>query len=185
MDPWRISLWLVQLVLAGVFADDGLAKATQPIGALAESFLGSGQVAEGLVRAIGAGELIAAVGLVLPTATRILPVLTPLAALWLALLMWTAFVFHAMCGEWQLLSVNVVLGVLAAGTAVWRRCTSTQPSAYLDALTGPARQRALMALALVHALAALAASATKPDTANQGHPSCSRTRNASASCSIP
>jgi putative oxidoreductase len=120
VDPWRISLWLVQLVLATVFGYDGLARATQPIGAVAEAFLGSGQVADGLVRAIGAGELITALGLVLPTATRILPFLTPLAALWLALLMGTAFVFHAMCGEWHLLSVNVALGLLAAFVA-WGR----------------------------------------------------------------
>jgi hypothetical protein len=120
VDPWRISLWLVQLVLAIMFGDDGLAKATQPIAALAEAFLGSGQMAEGLVRAIGASELIAAVGLVLPTATRILPFLTPLAALWLALLTSLAFAFHAMCGEGQSLSVNVALGLLAAFVA-WGR----------------------------------------------------------------
>ena len=53
----------------------------------------------------------------------------------------------------------VVGGVLAAGTAVWRRCASPQPTAYLDALSGPLRQRALTALALIHGLLALAVSA--------------------------
>jgi putative oxidoreductase len=122
VDPWRVSLWAVQLLLAALFADDGFAKATQPIGALAETFTWPGQVTEGLVRAIGFGELAAAVGLVLPAATRVLPHLTPLAAASLALLMWAAFVFHAMRSEWPALLVNVVLGLLAAYVA-WGRFT--------------------------------------------------------------
>jgi hypothetical protein len=39
VDPWRVSLWAVQLVLAAVFGDDGLAKTTQPIAALADRFV--------------------------------------------------------------------------------------------------------------------------------------------------
>jgi putative oxidoreductase len=120
VDPWRVSLWAVQLLLAALFADDGFAKATQPIGALAETFTWPGQVTEGLVRAIGFVELAAAVGLVLPAATRVLPHLTPLAAASLGLLMWAALVFHAMRSEWPALLVNVVLGLLAAYVA-WGR----------------------------------------------------------------
>jgi putative oxidoreductase len=60
--------------------------------------------------------------LLLPTATRILPYLTPLAAVCLTLLMWAAFVFHAMRGEWQMLPVSVALGLLAAFVA-WGRFT--------------------------------------------------------------
>jgi putative oxidoreductase len=122
IDPWRISLWVVQLLLAAVFADDGFTKAMHPIEALAESFGWPAQLPEGLVRFIGGSELAAAVGLVLPAATRILPYLTPLAALCLTLLMWAAFVFHAMRGEWQMLPVNVALGLLAA-FVTWGRLT--------------------------------------------------------------
>ena len=131
VDPWRVSLWAVQLVLAALFGDDGLAKATQPIAALADRFVWPGQVAEGLVRAIGASELVAALGLVLPTATRILPHLTPLAASFLALLMWAAFVFHAMRGEWQMLLANVALGLLAAFVA-WGRFTKAPVDSRFD-----------------------------------------------------
>ena len=120
VDPWRVALWIAQLLLAAVFGDDGFAKATQSIPTLADTFLWPGQVAEGLVRTIGASELVAALGLVLPTATRILPYLTPLAASFLALLMWAAFVFHAMRSEWQMLLVDVVLGLVAAFIA-WGR----------------------------------------------------------------
>jgi putative oxidoreductase len=120
IDPWRVSLWVVQLLLAAAFADDGFAKAMHPIEELAETFGWPSQVPEGLVRFIGASELAAALGLVVPAATRILPFLTPLAAVCLTLLMWAAFVFHAMRGEWQMLPVNVALGLLAALVA-WGR----------------------------------------------------------------
>jgi putative oxidoreductase len=120
IDPWRISLWAVQLLLAAVFGDDGFVKAMHPVEALTETFNWPAQVPEGLVRFIGGSELAAALGLVLPTATRILPYLTPFAALCLTLLMWAAFVFHTMRGEWQMLPVNVALGLLAAFVA-WGR----------------------------------------------------------------
>jgi putative oxidoreductase len=120
VDPWRVSLWAVQLLLAAAFGEDGFLKATQPIGTLAETFTWPGQLSEDLVRFIGGSELAAAFGLVLPTATRILPYLTPLAAAFLGLLMWAAFVFHAMRGEWQVLLANVALGLLAAFVA-WGR----------------------------------------------------------------
>jgi putative oxidoreductase len=120
VDPWRVSLWAVQLLLAALFGEDGFLKATQPIGTLAETFTWPAQLSEGLVRFIGGGELAAALGLVLPAATRVLPYLTPLAAVFLALLMWAAFVFHVMRGEWEVLLANVALGLLAAFVA-WGR----------------------------------------------------------------
>jgi hypothetical protein len=53
----------------------------------------------------------------------------------------------------------VVAGILAAGIAIWRCCTPHEGKTYLDALSGPARRRALLLLATVHALAVLAISA--------------------------
>lgn len=47
------------------------------------------------MRVIGSLEILGAVGLVLPIATRVLPWLTPAAALCLGLLMVFAIVFHA------------------------------------------------------------------------------------------
>jgi putative oxidoreductase len=124
LDPWRISLWLVQLLLAVVIGNDGFVKATYSIEALAATLGWLGQMSGGLglVRLIGAIELAAALGLVLPTATRILPHFTPLSALVLTVLMWVAVVFHTMRGEWQALPATVALGLLAAFVA-WGRLT--------------------------------------------------------------
>jgi putative oxidoreductase len=73
-----------------------------------------------LLRFIGVAELAGGLGLILPAATRIRPMLTPLAALGLATIMTLAFVFHIQRGEWDALPVNAVLGALAAFVA-WGR----------------------------------------------------------------
>jgi hypothetical protein len=74
----------------------------------------------GAVKAIGAVEILAALGLVLPAVTGIAPVLVPLAALGLVVVMIGAAVVHARRGENQLIVPNVVLLVLAAVVA-WGR----------------------------------------------------------------
>ncbi|MCB0044674.1 MAG: DoxX family protein [Caldilineaceae bacterium] len=74
----------------------------------------------GLVTFIGISELLGGLGLVLPALTGIWPVLTPLAALGLALIMVLAIIFHAMRRESQAIVFNVVLLVLAVFVAYGR-----------------------------------------------------------------
>ncbi|MEV0590416.1 DoxX family protein [Nonomuraea cavernae] len=66
------------------------------------------------------GALLAALGLVLPAALGIVPILTPLTATGLVLLMIGAAVTHARRKETPAIAVNVVLLVLAAIVA-WGR----------------------------------------------------------------
>jgi putative oxidoreductase len=74
-----------------------------------------------MVRFIGACELAGAVGLILPAATRIRPMLTPLAASGLVVVMLLAMAFHISRGEAaQALPINLTLGALAAFVA-WGR----------------------------------------------------------------
>jgi len=98
----------------------GYMKVSQPISQLSAMLPFAAQVPEGLVRFIGAAELAGALGLILPAATRILPVLTPLAASGLLLIMVLAAGFHISRGEISNLPVNAVLGSLAAFIA-WGR----------------------------------------------------------------
>ena len=116
----HITLWTVQILLALVFALTGALKVTQPIEALPASLAG---VPLPLVRFIGAAELLGAVGLILPAATRIAPVLTPLAGLGLTLVMLLASLVHISRGEFTTLLVPVVLGALSAFVARgrWRK----------------------------------------------------------------
>jgi DoxX-like family len=74
----------------------------------------------GTVKVIGALEVLAAIGLVLPAALDVVPVLVPLAAVGLVALMIGAAVTHARRRETPMIAVNVVLLVLAVVVA-WGR----------------------------------------------------------------
>lgn len=117
----HISLWVAQVLLAVAFGGAGLMKATQPIAELARQMVWPGDVPAALVRFIGTCELAGAIGLVLPSLTRIKPVLTAWAATGLAAVMVLALAFHISRGEAaQALPVNLTLGALAAFVA-WGR----------------------------------------------------------------
>ena len=85
----NLSLWIVAGLLAVVYLAAGIGKLIVPKEKLATA-PGAGWVEDfsaGSVKAIGALEVLAAVGLVLPAALDIAPVLVPLAALGLVLIM--------------------------------------------------------------------------------------------------
>jgi len=72
------------------------------------------------VRFIGVVEVLGALGVVVPAATRIKPSLTPLAALGLTTVMVLASLTHLARGEVQMLPITIVLATLAAFVA-WGR----------------------------------------------------------------
>jgi putative oxidoreductase len=116
----NISLWIVQVLLAVAFGFAGVMKTTAPIADLIEKMIWPGAMPEALVRFIGASELSAALGLTLPSLTRIKPWLTPLAAAGLVVVMALAAIFHVTRGEMGSLPINVGLGSLAVFVA-WGR----------------------------------------------------------------
>jgi uncharacterized membrane protein YphA (DoxX/SURF4 family) len=116
----HVGLWVAQLALAFLFAAAGFTKVTQPIADLHERMPWTADVPLALIRFIGAAELAAALGLLLPAATRIRPRLTPLAALGLVTLMLLAAGFHLARHERHVLPANFVLGAVAAFVA-WGR----------------------------------------------------------------
>ena len=116
----HIGLWVVQVLLAVAFFMAGLTKVTQPLEALAAQMPWTTAVPGALVRFIGTVEILGALGLILPSATRIQPRLTPLAALGLVVVMVLASGVHVTRGELGMLPVNFVLAALAAFVA-WGR----------------------------------------------------------------
>ncbi|MFH8678913.1 DoxX family protein [Streptomyces lydicus] len=117
----NVLLWSIAGVLAVAFLAAGAMKLSQPKQKLAASGMGWTEgVSAGTVKLIGALEVLAALGLVLPAALGIAPVLVPLAALGLVLVMLGAVVVHARRGEAQMIAVNLVLLALAAVVA-WGR----------------------------------------------------------------
>lgn len=74
----------------------------------------------GFVSFVGASEILGALGLVLPSLTGILPWLTPLAALGLAIVMVLAAILHVKRGENQAIGINLVLLLLSLFVAYGR-----------------------------------------------------------------
>ncbi len=116
----HVTLWLVQVLLAAMFLMAGGIKLSQPISALVPQMPWVTAVPAALVRFIGAAEVAGALGLVLPSLTRIQPRLTVLAALGLIVVMVLASAFHLSRGEGAMVPMNLVLAALAAFVA-WGR----------------------------------------------------------------
>jgi uncharacterized membrane protein YphA (DoxX/SURF4 family) len=117
----NIVLWIIAALLAAAFAAAGLMKLTQPKAKLAASGMAwTEDFTDGQVKAIGAVEVLGAIGLVLPAALGIATVLTPLAAAGLAVTMAVAATVHLRRGERSMVPVNVVLGAPAVFVAVMR-----------------------------------------------------------------
>jgi putative oxidoreductase len=118
--PLRIGLWVVQALLGAAFIMAGVMKSTQPIDALAQQMTWVQHYSAGMVRFIGISELLGGIGLLLPALTRIKPILTPIAASALVLVMALAAGHHLMHGEATMIAPNIILGALAAFVA-WGR----------------------------------------------------------------
>lgn len=96
----HIALWIVQVLLAFAFGMAGFMKITKSVEQLAQmglSFVTSYEPQTILL--IGTTEVLAAIGLILPAALRILPFLTPLAATGLSIVMILATQYHVAQGE--------------------------------------------------------------------------------------
>jgi putative oxidoreductase len=103
----RVGLWVVQSLLAAAFL---MAGGMPWISGAMGTF----------VRWIGAAEVAGALGLILPSATRIQPRLTVLAAGGLVLLMLGAAATHVARGEFGALAAPLVLAALSA-LVTWGR----------------------------------------------------------------
>jgi uncharacterized membrane protein YphA (DoxX/SURF4 family) len=117
----NIALWIVAAVLAVLFLASGgqkLAWSRQRLAAAGMEF--AEHFGTGAVKAIGLLEVLAAIGLVLPAVVGVAPVLVPLAAVGLVLLMVGAAVFHLRRHESRAIATNVVLLGLAVLVA-WGR----------------------------------------------------------------
>ena len=118
----HIALWAVQVLLAVAFTGAGLTKLLKPVADLAQMNMG-GWVTDSpelLIRFIGLSELLGAIGLIVPSATRIMPKLSGVAAGLLSLVMVLAAATHLKYGEFQSLPANLMLASLTAFVA-WGR----------------------------------------------------------------
>lgn len=118
----NIALWVAQGILAAVCLSSGVAKSTMA----KQRMIATGQTGVApfplpFIRTIAALELLAAIGLIVPQATGIAPLLTPFAAIGFAAIMTGASFSHASLGEYkQVFGINLVLFLLSLFVAVGR-----------------------------------------------------------------
>ncbi len=116
----NIALWIIQLLLAATFLVSGVNKLARPRLALAGQLPYVEDFSDAQVKGIGALEVMAAIGLVVPPPLHVATFLTPLAAVGLVLLMAEAAATHLRRHDSQMVAVNGVLLILAAVVAVGR-----------------------------------------------------------------
>jgi hypothetical protein len=117
----NIVLWILAGLLALAFVGSGVMKLATPKGTLVEKGMGwANDFGQQAIRGIGAIEVLGAVGLIVPAAVDVAPVLTPIAALCLALTMAGAVVVHLRRGETKESAPALVLGVLVLVLAILR-----------------------------------------------------------------
>ncbi|MEU4549224.1 DoxX family protein [Nonomuraea dietziae] len=118
----NLALWIIAGLLAAAFLAGGVIKLTLSKEKLAAA-PGGGWVEDfsaGAVKTIGALEVLAAVGLILPAVLDIAPVLVPLAAVGVVLLMVGAMITHLRRHEAKVIVANLAYLALA-GFVAWGR----------------------------------------------------------------
>ena len=112
----NVALWIVQGLLAALFLLAGGAKLVMS----ADQMAGPVALPVWFLRFIGVAEVVGALGLVLPGLLRVRPVLTPLAAAGLVIIMIGATVVTLVGGMVAVAMMNVVVALLAAFVAYGR-----------------------------------------------------------------
>ena len=118
----NLALWIIAGLLAAVFAIGGISKLIIPKEKVATMHGGAwvDDFSDRAFKALGVVDLLAAVGLILPAALDIAPVLVPLAAVGVVLLMVGAVIVRLRHGSPKAVVVDVTYLALAALVA-WGR----------------------------------------------------------------
>jgi uncharacterized membrane protein YphA (DoxX/SURF4 family) len=116
----NIFLWIAAGLLAAMFLLAGAMKVAQP----KEKLLGTMKWAqtwpESRLKALGAVEVLGAIGLILPQALNIAPVLTPVAAVGCAIVMAGATIVHYRMKDYTGIAMPAALLILAIVVAAGR-----------------------------------------------------------------
>jgi hypothetical protein len=118
----NVTLWIVAGLLAAVFVAGGIGKLVIPkekvVGAPGGAWVQDFR--PGSIKALGVIDVLAGIGLVVPAALGIVPVLVPLAATGVVLLMIGAVVVRIRHGGTEAIVFDLTYAALAAFVAVSR-----------------------------------------------------------------
>lgn len=114
----NVLLWVIQILLGGLFLFAGITKLVMPIEELTRQVPLPGA----LIRFVAVAEALGGLGLILPGLFKIRPGLTPLAAAGLIVIMVGAVVITILTGGGVTALVPLVVGILLAFVAYarWR-----------------------------------------------------------------
>ena len=114
-----IALWILNALLALAFVAAGSTKLLRSKAQLHDMMAWTHDVSPAGIKAVGAIELIGGLGLVIPLATQILPILTPIAAVGLTLTMAGAVAMHVKMKDVAKAGMaSIVLGALSLASAI-------------------------------------------------------------------
>lgn len=117
-----VALWIAAAVLAVAMLGAGGMKLARSRDQLVAAGMGYAQhFPPGLIKLIGALEVLAAIGLILPGLTGIAPILVPLAATGVAIIMVGAIITHLRLREPFGKSVPAIVLLLLALFVAWGR----------------------------------------------------------------
>jgi uncharacterized membrane protein YphA (DoxX/SURF4 family) len=118
----NVVLWILAGLLAAFFLAAGLTKLSQSKEKLGENpnMAWTKDFSAGTLKLIGTAEVLGAIGLILPAVLDIAPILVPLAAVGLAVIMAGAIITHARRKEFKVIPLNAVVLVVALVVAIFR-----------------------------------------------------------------
>ena len=108
----KLSFWVAQTILAGVFFLQGIMKLIVPVDALAQTHFWINVAPEWFVKMIGLIEVLAGIGLIVPAMLQYRPEWSMRAGFGVLLLLILAVVFHIIRKEWSNLPTIIVLGAI-------------------------------------------------------------------------
>ncbi|MBX2925714.1 MAG: DoxX family protein [Chitinophagaceae bacterium] len=110
---WNIILWILQILVGGMFTMVGFMKTVTPLDGLIKMGMTWIEWSPILPRFVGICELLGGLGLILPALLRIKPNLTIVAGYCLAFVMVLAVIVHFMINQASTIGMPVLLGVLS------------------------------------------------------------------------
>lgn len=117
----NVALWICQIFLVIVFVYSGAMKSTKSEKELvAMGQTGVENLPQNLIRFIGISEILGVVGIILPQLIGILPILTPMAAVGLGIIMILASIVHFTRNEKTTVLLNLFILLVCAFVAYGR-----------------------------------------------------------------
>ncbi len=118
-----IALWITAVLLTLLYLGSGGVKVVRSRERLQPMMAWVKDAAAWQVKVVGALEVLGALGVILPLATGIVPVLTAIAAICLALIQVVAIPIHLRMNDAKSLPGNAAILLLAVAVAVLRLLT--------------------------------------------------------------